>query len=168
MYPIVRVEKHVPGGSVWQRFRGYRLPDVDAVARVYTPIGTRWWNPLGGWAQEHRGLSAFAAGRPFVVHCYGPAGAKRFYIDIVRSSDVGSDTITYLDLYLDVMIDPDRAVTEKDEHQLGALSPVERAAVRAARDEVRAGIAAGAALFDPASRFFAVPTDAEALPPLAA
>ena len=69
MYPIVRVTKRIPDGSVWQRYRGYRLADVDGVARVYGPAGTRWWNPLGGWATADRGISLFHPDRPYVVNC---------------------------------------------------------------------------------------------------
>lgn len=86
MYPQVDVEKRVPDGSVWQRFRAYRLLDEDGVVRLYRPAGTPWWNPMGGWVQEHPGVSAFHVERPFVVHCHGPAGAKRFYVDIISSS----------------------------------------------------------------------------------
>ena len=168
MYPIVRVTKRVPGGSVWQRYRGYRLPDVAGAARVYGPPGTGWWNPLGGWVTEHRGISLFHRERPFVVSCHGPDDAKRFYIDVVRASTIGEDAIEYLDLYLDVLIDPGGAVSEKDEHQIAGLGAAEQAFVRSARDDVRRLIGAGDALFDPRSAYYAVPAGALGLPPLAA
>ncbi|HEV2249116.1 MAG TPA: hypothetical protein VGT60_01230 [Candidatus Limnocylindria bacterium] len=50
MYRKIRVEKRIPDGSLWQRFHGYRLGDVHGFARVYLPVGTPWWNPLGGWS----------------------------------------------------------------------------------------------------------------------
>lgn len=168
MYPVVRVEKRIPDGSVWQRYRAYRLPDVHGAARVYLPGGTRWWNPMGGWvtAAESTGISLFHPDRPFVISCHGPAGAKRFYIDIVRSSTIAPLLIEYLDLYLDVMIDPAGSVSEKDEEHLHRLENTEQIAVRSARDDVRARIAAGDPLFDPASEYFAVPAGARALPPI--
>jgi len=85
MYPIVRVQKRIPDGSVWQRYRAYRLPDAHGMARVYLPGGTRWWNPLGGWVTPlgSRGISLFGTGDPFVISCHGPEDAKRFYIDIM-------------------------------------------------------------------------------------
>jgi hypothetical protein len=171
MYPVVRVQKRIPDGSVWQRYRGYRLPDVRGVARVYLPGGTRWWNPLGGWitAPDSRGINLFDPRRPFVVSCHGPEDAKRFYIDIVRASTVADDLIEYLDLYLDVMIDAARSVTEKDEQHVALLEAAEQVAVRRARDEVRARIAANDPLFDPRSEYFALPAGAAAaLEPLAA
>src|SRR6266704_532424 len=112
MYPIVRVVKRIPDGSIWQRYRAYRLSDVRGVARVYLPGGTGWWNPLGGWATAADGcaVNLFNAGLPFVISCHGPEHAKRFYIDIVRTSTITPEAIEYLDLYLDVMIDASRAV----------------------------------------------------------
>ncbi|MHB8630662.1 MAG: DUF402 domain-containing protein [Candidatus Limnocylindria bacterium] len=168
MYPIVRVQKRIPDGSVWQRYRGYRLPDVHGVARVYLPGGTRWWNRLGGWATpaDGHGISLFHPSYPFVVSCHGPAGTKRFYVDIVRASTIAPELIEYLDLYLDVMIDAAGNVTEKDEEQLVRLDPPEQAFVRRSREEVRRRIAGRDPLFDPGSEFFALPTDAAALEPL--
>ena len=165
MLPIVRVVKRIPDGSVWQRYRAYRLSDVEGSARVYLPSGTRWWNPLGGWVTPpgSRGVHVFHPSHPFVVSCHGPDGAKRFYIDIVRGSAIADDVIEYLDLYLDVMIDAERSVSEKDEHQLGSLDDAERSFVRRARDDVRARIAAHDALFDAGSAYFALPPGAAAL-----
>ena len=166
MYPIARVVKRIPDGSIWQRYRGYRLPDVAGVARVHLPGGTRWWNPLGGWLTEADGLHLFDPAQPFVISCHGPERAKRFYIDIVRASHITGDTIEYLDLYLDVMIDAARVVSEKDEDHLDRLEASEREGVLRARDEVRARIARGDPLFDPASDYFALPADAARLEPL--
>ena len=165
MFPIVRVQKRVPDGSVWQRYRAYRLPDVRGVTRVYLPGGTRWWNPLGGWATPpgSSGISLFHPARPFVISCHGPDGAKRFYIDIVRTSTIAGDLIEYLDLYLDVMIDAARSVSEKDEELLHLLDAAEQAFVRRARDDVRARLAALDPLFDPGSDYFALPPGAAAL-----
>ena len=165
MLPIVRVVKRIPDGSVWQRYRAYRLSDVEGFSRVYLPSGTRWWNPLGGWVTPpgSRGVHLFHPIHPFVISCHGPDGAKRFYIDIVRASTIADDAIEYLDLYLDVMIDAARSVSEKDEHQLGRLDEAERSFVRRGRDDVRARIAANDPLFDPTSRYFALPQDAAAL-----
>jgi hypothetical protein len=86
----------------------------------------------------------------------------------VRASTVADDGIEYLDLYLDVMVDAARSVTEKDEWQIGQLGAAEQVAVRRARDDVRARIAANDPLFDPGSEYFALPPDAATLEPLAA
>lgn len=180
MHPIVRIDKLVPsasagwspaspdlwGGSLWQRRSGYRLADQDGLARVYQPPGTPWWNPLGGWTQQHAGIAIFGDALPFVVSCHGPEERTGFYIDVVRWSRVAPAVISYLDLYLDVMIDPDDVVSEKDEHQLIGLPPAEQVAVRATRDLIRARIAAGDPLFDPAGPFYRVPDDVRMLPPV--
>lgn len=166
MYPIVRVDKRIPGGSLWQRRSGYRLEDRDGLARVYQPAGTPWWNPLGGWTQQTEGLAVFGANLPFAISCHGPEGDKRFYIDVVRWNRIGPAVIEYLDLYLDVMIDALGTVTEKDEHQLAALAPAEQLVVRATRDQLRGRIAAGDPLFDPAGPFYELPAEVRALPPV--
>ena len=168
MYPVVRVVKRVPNGSIWQRYRAYRLADLRGTARVYLPPGTRWWNPLGGWVTQWPNIALFPPDRPFVISCSGPPDDKRFYIDIVRASTIAEDRIEYLDLYLDVMIDAARAVTEKDEEQVGLLGAAEQAATRRARDDVRARIAANDPLFDPGSEYFVLPQAAAELAPLAA
>jgi hypothetical protein len=180
MHRIVRIDKLIPaasagrspaspdlwGGSLWQRRSGYRLSDNDGLARVYQPAGTPWWNPLGGWTQEHAGIAIFGDTLPFVVSCHGPQERKRFYIDVVRWSRVGPAVVSYLDLFLDVMIEADGAVSEKDEHQLTRLAPAEQVSARATRDLIRARIAAGDPLFDPAGPFYRVPDDAPALSPI--
>ena len=166
MYPIVHVAKRIPDGSVWQRYRAYRLADLHGTARVYLPPGTRWWNPLGGWVTQWPNIALFPPDRPFVISCSGPDDDKRFYIDIVRASTVAEDRIEYLDLYLDVMIDATRSVTEKDEEQVGLLDAAEQAAVRRARDEVRARIADNDPWFDPESEYFVLPQAAAQLGPL--
>lgn len=166
MQRVVRIDKLIPGGSLWQRRSGYRLADQDGLVRVYQPAGTPWWNPLGGWTQEHDGIGIFGGGLPFALSCHGPGGAKRFYIDVVRWNRIGHTVIEYLDLYLDVLIDPAGLVSEKDEHQIGGLAPAEQVAVRATRDAIRARIAAGDPLFDPAGPFYNVPADVLALPPV--
>ena len=61
MYPIVRVVKRIPDGSIWQRYRAYRLPDLHGAARVFLPPGTRWWNPLGGWVTQTGGVLALSS-----------------------------------------------------------------------------------------------------------
>jgi len=78
---------------------------------------------------------------------------------------IGRDLVQFVDLFLDVMIDPAGAVSEKDEHQLIFLPSEERRFVRAARDEVRRLIAAGDPLFDPRGPFYVLPEDVRTLAP---
>jgi hypothetical protein len=163
MYPLIRIDKRIPDGSIWQARRGYLVPSVNGWTRVYSPAGTLWSNPLGAWATQHDGMSIFQPERPFTIACHGPADQKRFYIDIVHRVRVEPVLVEFFDLFLDVMIDPSGAVSEKDEHQLIFLPGALRDFVRASRDEVRRLIAAGDALFDPRSTYYALPADAAAL-----
>jgi hypothetical protein len=164
MYPLIRIDKRIPDGSIWQARLGYRLDPVGGWTRVLGPTGTRWSNPLGGWTTQHEGLSLFHPERPFTISCHGPAGAKRFYIDIAHRVRITPDLIEFVDLFLDVMIDGGRIVSEKDEHQLSVLPPELQAFARTARDEVRGLIASRDALFDAGSSYYRVPADAVMLP----
>jgi hypothetical protein len=165
MYPLVRIDKHLPDGSIWQSRRSYLLPDVEGWTRVYGPAGTRWSNPLGGWTTDFPGVSIFNPGRAFTISCSGPATDLRFYIDVAHRVRVDRELIVFVDLYLDILIDAAGAVTEKDEQQLSALPADLQRFARSARDEVQKLIASGDPLFDSRSRYFAIPNDAAALPP---
>ncbi|HEY3127670.1 MAG TPA: DUF402 domain-containing protein [Candidatus Limnocylindria bacterium] len=165
MYPLIRIDKRIPDGSIWQTRWGYLLPPVAGWTRVYQPTGTRWSNPLGGWTAKTEGMSLFHPDRPFAIACHGPQGDKRFYIDIAYRVRVDGELLEFVDLFLDVMIDAAGGVSEKDEHQLIFLPPGDRRFARAARDEVRRLIAVGDPLFDPRGPYYAVPDDATSLPP---
>jgi hypothetical protein len=165
MYPLIRIDKRIPDGSIWQTRWGYVLPPVAGWTRVYQPTGTRWSNPLGGWTAKTPGISIFSPDRPFTIACHGPDEEKRFYIDVAHRVRVAGDVLEFVDLFLDVMIDETGAVSEKDEHQLIFLASEERRFARAARDEVRQLIAADDPLFDPRGPYYAVPEDAKTMPP---
>ena len=165
MYSLIRIDKRIPDGSIWQARRAHLLPAVHGWTRAYSPAGTLWSNPLGTWTTQHEGMSIFNPDRPFTIACHGPSAAKRFYIDIAHRVRVEPTLIEFFDLFLDVMIDPSGAVTEKDEHQLVFLPTALRDFARAARDDVRRLIAAGDPLFDPRSAYYAQPADAAALRP---
>ena len=164
MYPLIRVDKRIPDGSIWQARRSYLLPPVDGWVRVYGPAGTRWSNPLGGWTTKVEGISIFHTSRPFTVSCSGPPDDKRFYIDIAHQVRVAEGLVEFTDLFLDVLIDAAGAVTEKDEYQLVELVPKMRDFARSARDDVRRMIADRDPLFDARSAFYAVPEEALVLP----
>jgi hypothetical protein len=165
MYPLIRIDKRIPNGSIWQTRWGYLLPPLDGWIRVYQPTGTRWSNPLGGWTAKTAGISIFHADRPFAIACHGPEDERRFYIDVAHRVRVEGALLEFFDLYLDVMIDPSGTVSEKDEHQLTFLSPEERRFARDARDEVRRLIAAADPLFDPRGPYYVLPEGARSLPP---
>ena len=165
MYPLIRIDKRIPDGSIWQARRGHLLPGVNGWTRVYSSAGTLWSNPLGAWTTQHEGMSIFHPDRPFTIACHGLANQKRFYIDIAHRVRVEPVLIEFVDLFLDVMIDPAGAVTEKDEYQLVFLPAALRDFARTARDDVRRLIAAGDPLFDPRSAYYALPADAATLGP---
>jgi hypothetical protein len=165
VYPLIRIDKRIPDGSIWQTRWGYLLPPVDGWIRLYQPTGTRWSNPLGGWTAKSAGVSIFHTQRPFVIACHGPVDGKRFYIDIAHRIRMEGPLLEFFDLYLDVMIDASGAVSEKDEHQLIFLSSAEQRFAREARDEVRRLIAASDPLFEPRGRYYALPEGAASLPP---
>lgn len=167
MYPLIRIDKRIPDGSIWQTRWGYLLPTYAGWTRVYEPAGTRWSNPRGGWTTKVEGMALFHPDQPFTIAFYGPQDQKRFYIDIAHSVRVATDFIEFVDLFLDVMIDPSGAVSEKDEHQLVFLPPEMRTFARYTRDSVRRLITLRHDLFAPASPFYAVPKDAASLPPSA-
>jgi Protein of unknown function (DUF402) len=165
MYRLIRVDKRIPDGSIWQARRGYLLDAIRGWTRVFGPTGTRWSNPLGGWTAQHEGVSLFHPERPFTISCHGPAAAKRFYVDIAHRVRITPDLVEFVDLFLDVMIDGGRGVSEKDEHQLAVLSPELQAFARSARDQVRGLIEARDGLFDAASDYYAIPAGATSLHP---
>jgi hypothetical protein len=165
MYPLIRIDKRIPDGSIWQVRWGYVLPQLDGWTRVYQPTGTRWSNPLGGWTAQTEGVSLFNPDRAFVIACHGPLGEKRFYVDVAHRVRIEGEFLEFMDLFLDVMIDPAGVVTEKDEHQLIFLAPDERRFARDARDEVRKLVAQRDPLFDARGPYYALPEDARALPP---
>ncbi len=165
MYPLIRVDKRIPDGSIWQARRSYLVPAVDGWARVFGPTGTVWSNQLDRWTARTPGVSIFHPERAFTIACHGDPGYERFYIDIAHRVRIEPDLVEFVDLFLDVMIDPEGVVTEKDEYQLAVLPADLQAFARYARDEVRALIAAGDPLFDRRSRFYVMPDDALALPP---
>ena len=164
MYPLIRIDKRIPDGSIWQTRRAYLLPAADGWTRAYGPAGTRWSNPLGGWTTQHEGVSLFRADRPFTISCHGAVDAKRFYVDIAHRVRITAELVEFVDLFLDVMVDPTGEVSEKDEHQLAVLSPELQMFARRARDEVRGLIAGRDPLFNAGSGYYVVPADAASQP----
>ena len=116
---------------------------------------------------DHRArrISLFRLDRPFTVSCHGPRGEKRFYVDVAHRVRIEPDAIVFEDLFLDVMVEADGVVSEKDEHQLVALAAVTQALARMARDEVRRLIRTGDPLFDAGSPYYEIPADATGLAP---
>ena len=163
-YPLVRVDKLHPDGSPRASWYGYRIPDRDGAVRVYRPGRTRTIHVLGIWTPPEPGISAFHPDWGFAPHRHTRGGASHLYIDVIRSVDVRRDAIAYVDLYLDVMVEPG-GVREKDEGLLERLDEEEAAGVRRTRDEIRRLIASGFAALQADGPFWEAPDDAKALPP---
>lgn len=164
-YPLVRLDKLHPDGSPRASWYGYRIPDRDGAMRVYAPPHTRRIHVGGSWTPRGWGVSAFHPDWRFVPHRWVDGEATGMYIDVVRSTAVHRDRVEYVDLYLDLSIRGDGAVSEKDEDLLGRLSESEAASVRATRDDLRARIARAEVPFSVEPSFWEVPEDARALPP---
>lgn len=163
-HPLVRVDKLHPDGSPRASWYGYRLADQDGAARVYRPARTRTIHVLGIWTPSEPGVSAFHPGWGFAPHRYTRDGVPYLYVDVIRSVEVRPGRIAYIDLYLDVLVDPG-GIREKDEELLVRLADEEAARVRATRDEIRRRITSGAPALQLDGPFWEVPDEVKLLPP---
>ncbi len=163
-YPLVRIDKLHPDGSPRASWYGYRLQDRDGAVRVYRPACTRTIHVLGIWTPTQPGVSAFHPDWRFASHRHTRDGESQLYVDVIRSVHIGRDTITFVDLYLDIMVAPD-GVREKDEELLAQLAGDEAARTRLARDEIRRLIDTGFPALQRDGAFWEVPADVLALPP---
>ena len=168
MYPVIRHEKRHPDGSLRRYGRGYVLPSIGEVTRVYVPAGSRQVHVNGIWIPDANAISLFCPTWLFVPHLYEDAEEPRFYIDMARDVTVTDETVSFVDLYVDIGISKIHGVTDKDDELLSRLSEGEAAQVRERRAELLAQIEVGDPLFDRASPLWEVPEEARALPPLAA
>ena len=162
-YPLVRIDKLHPDGTPRASYYGYRLPDLDGAARVYRPPRTRTIHVLGIWTPSEPGVSAFHPEWGFAPHRRTREGIPYLYVDVIRSVDIRSDRIAYVDLYLDVLLQPG-GIREKDEGLLVRLDDEEAARVRARRDEIRGLIESGFPALQLEGAFWDVPDDVRSLP----
>src|SRR5712692_550411 len=85
MYPLVRVDKLHPDGSPRAAWLGYRLPDIDGWARVWSPPHTpRAHAQWGGWTPAEALLTALSSAERFVPSLYWDPDGLTFYLDIAR------------------------------------------------------------------------------------
>ena len=168
MYPVIRHEKRHPDGSLRRAGRGYVLPSIGEVTRVYVPAGSRLVHVDGIWVPDANAISLFCPTWLFVPHFYEDPDDPRFYIDLAREVSVSSEGVSFIDLYVDIGVSALHGVTYKDDELLVRLDPGEAAQVRERRSELLAQIAMGDPLFDRTSQLWTVPDEARALPPLGA
>lgn len=151
MLPAIEVYKLLPDGSQWGRWRGYRVPASDRCGVVWTPAGTAMhWRPATWLASEHA-VAYLWPGRWYVIHAkYSPEGVfAGCYCDIVTPNPAlppDAADARYTDLYVDVVVRPDRSVYTKD-HEVYARAMAAYPELAALRDRAFAeldGLAAHA------------------------
>jgi len=164
MYPLVRIRKVQPDGIVRWSWYGYRIPDRGGCVRLFVPRATPRRHREGTWAPEGTSVIALDPARPYVVHWWEGEGQTGFYVDTVRSVEIGAETVSYVDLFLDLTF-RDGAWQVLDEDELVAASAEDARAARASRAEVERLIARGDPLFDLRAALWEVPPDALSLVP---
>ncbi|MBA3431760.1 MAG: DUF402 domain-containing protein [Actinobacteria bacterium] len=142
----------------------YRLPDHGGFVRLFAPSGTPRLHSKGSWAPDGVSITALHPQRRYVVHWWRGDGRSGYYVDAVRSIEISSSLVSYVDLYLDLAFEG-REWLLLDEEELHAASPDDARLAREAIAEARAQIEAGGSLFDPHDDIWAVPTDAMGLMP---
>jgi hypothetical protein len=160
MLATVEVRKMLPDGSQWGHWSGFRLPVSANCPTVWTPLGTSMhWLP-GTWHLDKHEISFCWPGRWYVISAfYDPAGSfAGCYCDIVTPNPRVTDDapeIRYTDLYIDVVVRPDRTVLTKDEEVFAramqvipSLKPI-RARAFAELDELAAHAHAWSGPFAP-------------------
>lgn len=162
MYPLIRVEKRHPDGSPRAAWHGYRLPDHDGVIRVWTPPRTTRVHVNGRWTPDAPLVTAWSPGERSVAHRYDDPEGPTVYVDIVRTVEVTPHLFAYVDLYVDVIFQFERAWT-KDEELLVRLAEDEALGVTVVLEALLAAAHERRWPFDPGSPRYAVPAGARAL-----
>lgn len=120
MLSPVEIYKMLLDGSQWGRWSSFRLPIAERCVTTWTPVGTPMhWRPAT-WYPEHASISYFWIDRWYALHVkYAQDGTfLGCYCDIVTPNlplDERSTEVRYVDLYVDVVVHPDRSVSTKDE-----------------------------------------------------
>lgn len=164
MYPLVRLRKLTPDGTVRVSWYCYRLADRAGFVRLFVPSRTRRLHVNGSWRPGGISVVALDRDRPYVVHWWRGEDRQGFYVDTARSIDVQRDTVSYVDLYLDLSFDKG-AWSVLDEEELSLASREDAKLARRASDEVRTLVARGDPLFDPDGDPWALPAEVGALRP---
>ena len=162
---MIRVDKLHPDGTPRAAWNGYRLPDVDGWARVWSPAQTpvahaQWGNSTLASPR----LTALSTAEQFVPTLFWDPDGITFYNDIVREVRATNGGFAFVDLYVDITLHNGR-VKIKDEELLERLDPEEAASVRGIASILEKRASAADPLFDPNSALWTVPPDAHILPP---
>jgi protein associated with RNAse G/E len=120
MLEKAKVYKMLVNGDQWGAWQGYQLPVSDSYVCIWTPVGTPMhWKP-GTWVSENYKLSYFWPDAWYTIHIgYGrDGGFDSGYCDVVLPTPhftSASRQLTYVDLYIDVVIRADFSVYTKDQ-----------------------------------------------------
>lgn len=164
VYPPVRLRKLRADGAVYISWNCYRLQDQDGFVRLFVPRGTPRLHAKGSWIPEGVSIAAIHPELPYVVHWWRSEKRGGFYVDAARSVQVRMDTVSYVDLYLDLAYEGQDWLL-LDEDELAAASEEDARHARDAIEQVRQLIAAGSSLFDEGGDMWRVPPDAMELEP---
>jgi len=114
------IRKMLVNGDQWAEWRGYHMPISDAYVSVWTPIGTEMhWKP-GTWLSHKHQITYFWSDQWYTIHIgYHEDGSfASGYCDVVLPTPAYSNTspeLTYIDLYIDVVVREDGSVYTKDQ-----------------------------------------------------
>ncbi len=114
------LRKMLVDGSQWAEWRGYHMPISDAYVSVWTPIGTEMhWRP-GTWHSHKHQITYLWSDKWYTIHIgYHEDGSfASGYCDVVLPTPAYSNTspeLTYVDLYIDVVVREDGSVYTKDQ-----------------------------------------------------
>lgn len=114
------IYKKLVNGDIWGEWQGYQLPVSDRFVCIWTPIGTPMhWKP-GTWISSKHALAFFFPDKWYTMHIgYHEDGSfASGYCDIILPTPhytSESRELTYIDLYVDVVIREDGNVYTKDQ-----------------------------------------------------
>lgn len=118
------IYKMLVNGDAWGEWQGYQLPVSDDYVTIWSPRGTkRHWKPHKWkpdfFLSERHSLSFFWPGAWYTIHAgyHADGSFSDGYCDIILPTPKytsKSRELTYIDLYIDVVIREDFSVFTKD------------------------------------------------------
>lgn len=134
------IYKMLVNGEQWGTWHGYQLPLSEQYVTIWTPIGTEMhWKP-GTWVRDKHSLTYFWTGAWYTIHAsyYADGRLAGCYCDLVLPTAAytsASRKLTYVDLYVDVVVKEDLSVYTKD-HQVFDWAAMRYPIVRRSRQQV--------------------------------
>jgi protein associated with RNAse G/E len=120
MLATIDVYKMVPNGSQWGFWQGYLLPALVGCPAIWTPLGTPMHWHYNTWNTRTHEITFIWPERWYVIHAFYTVDRQFYgcYCDIVLPNPLITDIeseFRYIDLYIDVVVDPHHRVITKDE-----------------------------------------------------